>query len=458
MPAGQQGTRQRLPPAVRLLAAARAVNQLGAFSLAFLTVLLCRADGASLPAAGAISALFGLATIPGRLIGGRLADRLGRRRTILTGLTACSAAQLGIAAAPDLAMAAGCALLLGLAFELYEPPSQAIIADVTAPGQRAAAYGLLTTALAAGNMGAGLIADAVGSSNLRWLFVIDAASCLACALIVRVALPADHPSPPRAEAAPEAGAPGCNGAPRAPSPWRDTRLLSMTAAGTMFALAYMVMLVALPLSLSADGLNPASAGLVMAASTLTLVLGRPVFRARPLASLSDGKAFAAGFCLMGTGMAGYAAAHTLAALLPPTAAWSLGSLFLTGRAFAVVSGLAPAGATARYLAVYGLSWGVATVAAPVLATQVIGSFGPAALWASSSALCLLMACLQPWLLRALRAQRTGSRQSPAGAAGSQPGPDTISAGGHPAKARLLPGAHGITTSASARREQEWHIA
>jgi len=124
----------------------------------------------------------------------------------------------------------------------------------------------------------------------------------------------------------------------------------------------------------------------------------------------------------------------------------------------VVSGLAPAGATARYLAVYGLSWGVATVAAPVLATQVIGSFGPAALWASSSALCLLMACLQPWLLRALRAQRTGSRQSPAGAAGSQPGPDTISAGGHPAKARLLPGAHGITTSASARREQEWHIA
>ena len=48
---------------VGVLAAARAVNQLGAFSLAFLTVMLCRVLGASLASAGAVSALFGVATI-----------------------------------------------------------------------------------------------------------------------------------------------------------------------------------------------------------------------------------------------------------------------------------------------------------------------------------------------------------------------------------------------------------
>ncbi|MBR7827735.1 MFS transporter, partial [Actinospica sp. MGRD01-02] len=184
----------KLPRHVRLLIAARAINQLGAFSLAFLTVLLNQELGASLVAAGAVSAAFGLATIPSRLLGGRLADRLGRRRTILIGLVGCAAAQIGIAASPDLAAATASAILLGLAFELYEPPSQAMIADAVAPVGRAAAYSLLTTALAVGNLGAGLVADVVGRSNLRWLFVVDAATCLACALVIRLALPGEEPS------------------------------------------------------------------------------------------------------------------------------------------------------------------------------------------------------------------------------------------------------------------------
>ena len=194
-----------VPRQVRILVAARAVNQLGAFSLAFLTVMLCRVLGASLGTAGAVSALFGVATIASRLLGGRLADRLGRRRSILAGLTGCAAAQIGIAVAPDLAVAAACAVLLGLFFELYEPPSQAMIADAAEPGQRTHAYALLTTALAAANMGAGLIAGTVGRSGLRWLFVVDAASCLACALIVRLALPAGDREPTSEPRSPGSG-------------------------------------------------------------------------------------------------------------------------------------------------------------------------------------------------------------------------------------------------------------
>jgi MFS family permease len=397
---------------VRLLVAARAVNQLGAFSLAFLTVLMCQTFGASLTVAGVVAAAFGLATIPSRLLGGWLAGRLGRRRTIVAGMTGCAAAQLGIATAPDLAVAASCAVLLGLAFELYEPPSQAMIADAVPPAERASAYGLLTTALAVGNLGAGLIAAIVGQSGLRWLFAVDAATCLGCALIVYLALPADHPARsgvrpvPPGPAAP--GARVAGPAVRGSSAWRDPALLAMTAAGTVFALTYMTMLVALPLSLAADGVNPASAGLVMAASTGTLVLIRPLLTTRPLARLSSSGAFMAGYFLMGLGLAGYAIAHSLAAYLLPAVAWSIGNQLLMGRAFAVVSDLAPAGATARYLAVYGLSWGVATVAAPVLATELIASFAPAALWAASSGLCLLMAGLQPWLLRAVTARRRHS--------------------------------------------------
>ena len=380
----------RLPRWVRLLVAARAVNQLGAFSLAFLTVLLSRGFGASWAVAGAVSAGFGLATIPSRLLGGRLADQVGRRRTILIGLLGCAVAQLGIATAPDLAVAAVCAVLLGLAFELYEPPSQAMIADAVPAEQRASAYGLLSTAIAVGNMGAGVVADVVGRTDLRWLFVVDAASCLACALIVRFALPADQPTASTAAVT----------EPRF-RPWRDRALLAMTAADTVFALVYMLMLVSLPLSLAADGMNPASAGLIMTVSTLALVAARPAMRLRWLADLPTPAAFAAGYLMMATGLGGYAVAHTLPAMLAPTVAWSLGNLLLMGRAFAVVTELAPAGATARYLAVHGLSWGFGTVAAPVVGTWLIGACGPGTLWTAMAVVCLVMSVAQPALLRVL---------------------------------------------------------
>ncbi|WP_433893194.1 MFS transporter [Streptomyces sp. CA-111067] len=393
-----------VPRYVRLLIAARGVNQLGAFSLAFLTVLLCRDFGTSTAAAGAVATAFGVATIPSRLLGGRLADRIGRRRTILIGLLGCAAAQLGIAAAPSLPAAAGWAVLLGLAFELYEPPSQAMIADGTRPEARARTYALLTTALAVGNTGAGLIAAIVGRSNLRWLFAIDAASCLVCALAVRLGTPADRAALSSGTAADRAAG-AVTDAPdvKQPSPWRDRALLAVTAAGTVYALVYMVLLMALPLSLAASGLNPASAGVLMTAATVVIVVARPLMRTRLLADLPAPAASAAGYVLMAAGLAGYAfaPAGSLPALLAPTAAWSLGNLLLSGQAFAVVAGLAPAGASARYLAVFGLSWGFATVAAPPLGTWLIGGFGPATLWTSMAVVCLAMGVVQPCLLRAL---------------------------------------------------------
>jgi MFS family permease len=91
--------RERLPRGIRLLIVARAVNRLGAFSLSFLTVLISTDFGVSAATAGLVSAAFGLATVPSRLFGGYLADRLGRRRTILLGLIGCAVAQSGIAAA-----------------------------------------------------------------------------------------------------------------------------------------------------------------------------------------------------------------------------------------------------------------------------------------------------------------------------------------------------------------------
>lgn len=168
----------------------------------FLTAVVFADHQVSLTTAGLVSAAFGLATIPSRLAGGVLADRIGRRTTIVLGLCGCAVAQLGVAAGRSLAWTAAAAVLLGLAFELYEPPSQAIIGESVPERQRVRAFSLFSAALAAGGMGAGLLAALLGHWDLRWLFVADAASCLACALLIRLALPTTALRPARTTAAP----------------------------------------------------------------------------------------------------------------------------------------------------------------------------------------------------------------------------------------------------------------
>ncbi|MEU2834047.1 MFS transporter [Streptomyces lavendulae] len=395
-----------MPRTVWMLVVARAVNRLGAFSLPFLTVLIGTEFGAGTTTAGLVSAGFGLATIPSRVAGGRLAGRIGRRRTIVLGLVGCALAQLGIAAAGSLAAVAVFAVLLGLSFELYEPPSQALIADAVGPADRVRAYGALNAALAVGGTGSGLIAAGLGRWDLRWLFVVDALTCLACALTLRLALPADGPRGQRGVPddghdvgdgdGDDVGNGDGNGDGGGPvRPWRDRGLWAMFASGTAFALVSLHIVMALPLTLGHHGLEPADAGLLFTASAVTVVAAQPALRLRRLAALPDPAAMALGYALLAAGLAGYAAARTLPAFLAATAVLSVGEVLVLGRVLGVVACLAPPGGTDRYLAAYGISWGVATVAAPVTATQLLERAGAGALWAGAAVLCLVLAAAQP---------------------------------------------------------------
>ncbi|HMD11583.1 MAG TPA: MFS transporter [Marmoricola sp.] len=377
-----------LPRPVLVLVAARAVNQLGAFTLPFLAVVLVRDRHASLATAGLVTALFGVATIPSRLAGGRLADRIGNRGTIVLGLTGCAGAQLAIAVGTSLVQAMVAAAVLGLAFELYEPPSQAMIADLTDAESRPRAFGLFGAALAAGGVGAGVLATALGSVDLRLLFVADAVTCLACAAVVGLALPAT----PRRTSRERVAA----------SPWRDPRLLVMLAVGTCFATLYLQIRVGLPLTMVERGMPAGQFGLLMTVSSVTVVLAQPLLASRPASRLVPGNPFGAmrvGYLMLGAGLAGTGWASGLAGFLATTVVWSVGDVLLLGLPFAIVSGLAPEGARGRYLAAYGICWGFAAVLAPLLGTRLLDTGGPHLLWLSCAALAVALAAAQPVVRR-----------------------------------------------------------
>jgi predicted MFS family arabinose efflux permease len=375
---------------VWILVVARAVNRIGAFTLPFLGVVLTVEFGASLGETGLILAVFGAATIPSRLLGGQLADRLGRRRTIVLGLTGCAIAQLWIALSHTLWSAVLATILLGLAFEIYEPPSQAMIADVTEPDSRPAAYGLYSAALAAAGVLAGLLAAALSHWDLRWLFVADAITCLSCAALVALALP---PDVRRAAVRRDA---------QRPSPvslWRDGRLLLLLASGTVFATIYMQLIIGVPLTLLEQGIPKSGTGIILAVSAVTLIAAQRVLR---IQHLDDFRAIAIGYLLVGAGLVVVAFAQSIAIFLLAAILWSLGDLFLLTRYLTQASGLAPDNARGRYLAVFGLSWGIATTIAPITVTQLLKATGPTGLWLTTAAVAVLLALVQPWVRQLLR--------------------------------------------------------
>ncbi|MDF8263595.1 MFS transporter [Luteipulveratus flavus] len=382
-------TWRTVPRPLRILIVARTVNRLGAFSMAFLGLLLTERLGASLPTAGAVLAAFGLATIPSRLIGGRLADRIGRRRTIALGLLGCAASQLWLAASPSVTSAALAAVAFGLAFEIYEPASQAIVADVTEPQDRPAAYALLWASTAVAGVLAGLIAGAVSGVDLRLLFVIDAASCLACAVIVVGLLPGPEETTDRPDAS-------------TVRPWRDARLLLLLGVGTVFATIMMLMVMALPLTLSERGLPAWNLGVVLAAGALTSVVATP-FVPRITAGRDSFATLRGAYVVLAVGLVLTAYADGLALFLFATVVCGLGEVLLLGHSQSLAAGLAPDHGRAAYLAVFGLSWGVATTVAPVLGTQLLAHAGPIVAWLVPAAGALLCGLAQPALRRRLGA-------------------------------------------------------
>jgi MFS family permease len=394
-------TWRRLPGGLWLLISARGVNQLGAFTLSFLTVLLARRLHVQVTAAGALMAIFGAATIPGRLLGGRLSDRIGPIPTIVIGLLATAAGQLALVMVSSFRAALLCLVVLGLAFEIYEPPSQALVADLVDQPDRPTAYGAYSAVLAAAAILAGLLAATVGRLGLSWLFMIDAGTCVVAAILIGTMLRVPgHQEPAASESPPED--PGT-------SLWRNPAVLVMLATATVFATLYIQVSVLAPLTLVARHLPASDFGILSVVSALTIVGGQALLSRRGTREPGPFTAMAVSYVLLGLGFLGYGFARSLWQFGAATLLWSVGDLVLLGRATAVMASIAPADARGRYMAVYGISWGVALVVGPAVGTQLLARWGVLPAWAAIAVTCAVLASVQPLAARVVSGRIADSK-------------------------------------------------
>src|SRR5437868_4384063 len=119
------------------------VNRLASFVIAFLSIYLVRERGFSPADAGRVLVLYGAGMTVSGPLGGLLADRIGRKATMVAALVlgAISVASLAYVQTP--ALICTFAFLSAAAGDLYRPAMSAAVADVVPPRDRPRAYGLV---------------------------------------------------------------------------------------------------------------------------------------------------------------------------------------------------------------------------------------------------------------------------------------------------------------------------
>ena len=125
------------------------------------------------------------------------------------------------------------------------------------------------------------------------------------------------------------------------------------------------MTITLPLTVTSRGLPVAVVGLLLTVSAVTVVLAQPLLALPRWRHLDDPTAMALGFVVLAAGLALTGLATSLAAYVAATVVWSIGDVLLMGRAYALVSTVAPEHARGSYFAAYGTSWGFAAIIAPL---------------------------------------------------------------------------------------------
>ncbi len=371
-----------LPRAVLALCAATLVNRAGSMVLAFLTLYATQELGLDADRAGFLLAIYGVGSILSSLTAGRISDRIGTHRVLVTSLVASGAVLVGAAWARSFGSLAACIAAWSLLAEAFRPAALAELNESASPERRRLAYSLFQVALNAGVTIGSSVGGFLFAALPAAIFWVDGATSILAGFVLLRLSPAPDPAAPEG-----AERPASHGA---TSAWRDPRLLALLGAMILAWMVLFQLLGALPLTLHDRGMSPRQFGILLALeSLLTVVAAIPVTRAT--ARLRNETVLVSGALLLGLGFGGYAFAGGFGAAILLMLVWSSGLMLMFPAGAARVGELAPPGKQGEYAGLYMASFSLAFAVGPGLGTLAYARFGPRWVFGVCFVLCAIAA-------------------------------------------------------------------
>jgi MFS family permease len=395
MRAAAGSTYRGLPQAFWWLWLSTLVNRLGSLVLPLFAFYLTGPMHRTAAFAGLIGAVFGFGAASASLLGGVLADRLGRKPTLVGSLLANAASMTALGFARSPAALALCALAVGTSNAAFRPALSAMIADMVPAADRTRAYALNFWAI---NLGFAFAMSAVGLADVfgyHALFYGDAGSTVLCALIVMVKVadttPERHMVTPHALAGVTAPAAGQRDGLH--TVFRDRAFVALVAAAFVTMFVYSQCNAGMPMEMARDGLSAAQAGWVGAINGVVIVLLQ-LPMTRWLGRYAPGRVLAASSIVIGAGFAVLLIGHSVWIYALSCLVWTFGEIGYTPTTQAVVAKLSPAHLRGRYQGMYQLSWTAGSIAAPLVGGAVLTTVGAAPLWLGCLGLTVVAASAQ----------------------------------------------------------------
>ncbi|WP_433250803.1 MFS transporter [Streptosporangium sp. CA-135522] len=266
-----------LPRTAWIVFAGTVVNRLGYVVTPFLVFYL-GSRGVPTEQAPYVLGALGAGNLIGPVAGGLLADRVGRRPTMLAGLVGTALAQGLLFAAPNVVTLALAAVLLSAAGSMVGPAAGALLADTVTAGQRRSAFSLYHWAVNIGTAVAGILGGFLATHGYWLLFAMDAASSLAYALIVVALLPGGRGDATRATGSGSESATGSGSESGAGYGvvLRDPLMRALLPLLGVGLVIYSFTEVCLPLAIRDHGLPTTTLGLMATLNAVLVVALQPV--------------------------------------------------------------------------------------------------------------------------------------------------------------------------------------
>jgi MFS family permease len=376
-----------LPRPVWVLFAGTFINRFGTFVMPFLAIYMTREGYSPIEAGFAVSA-YGAGTTIAAMIGGHLADRIGRRHTIALSMFLSAAAMIVLSQVHTLPLLLIMSFVAGVFTEMYRPAATALIGDLVAPHQRIAAFGMYRFAVNLGFAIGPVVAGFLAGRSFVYVFLADAATSIVFGIVAFVALPHGV----RSKASEEKTAEGLRFA------LRDRALMIFLTATLCITWVEFQLHSTFPIHISRLGYSPATYGSLLAINGVMIVLFELALTSwtqrKPMRAL-----IALGYALAGIGIGLTGIAHSVPALAATVVVWTLGEMIYAPVTATYVTSLAPERYRGRYMGLWHSTWSSGMLIGPALGSMIYQR-SSAALWITCALLGVLGAGLS--LLRPAR--------------------------------------------------------
>ncbi|HEY2321677.1 MAG TPA: MFS transporter [Thermoanaerobaculia bacterium] len=371
---------RRQPAAAWILYGGTFVNRFGSFVMPMLAIFLTR-RGYSAPQAGFAIGCYGFGLLIASAVGGHLADRIGRRNTIVLSMFTSAAAMLALSQARSYSSIVILAVFAGATTELYRPASHALLGDIVPFEDRAIGFALYRFAINLGFAFGPATAGFLANRSFFLIFAADAATSVAYGIIAIFALPQGLRTYSKEERAGEA----------VRTAFADSRVVAFLAAAMLAATVDYQMGSTVALHVTRAGFSAATYGALISLNGVLIILFELIIIAR-VQRMDPRPVIAIGYLLNGIGFGLTGLAHTVPALAATVVVWTTAEMLYSPMAATHMMQLAPERYRGRYMGLLVTAWSLGMVIGPTTGMMLFERH-EAILWSACAVLGVVSATL-----------------------------------------------------------------